>query len=82
MNTFFLIYILGIIIIPIVFLILNQNYKWMTKKSHEFDNADASFVDFFIELFLAALMWPLILLLGLIFGTLYLIYKLCIPKGK
>ena len=80
MNTFFLIYILGIIIIPIAFLILNCKYKWMTKNSHEFDNADASFVDFSIEFFLATLMWPIILILGLIGGILHLIYKLCIPN--
>jgi hypothetical protein len=80
MNPFLLTYLIGVIVIPIAFLILNYKYKWMTKNSHKFDVTNACFIDFSVEFFLATLMWPIILIFGLIGGILHLIYKLCIPN--
>ena len=76
MDPFLLIYISGVIIIPIASLILNCNYKWITKNSSGLDGV----IEFIYEIIIGTLLWPIILIFALIIGAIYLIYHCCIPS--
>lgn len=75
MDIFLLIYIVGVVIIPIASLILNYKYKWIIKKD-SFEGV----IESIYEILLSALLWPIILLFALLVGIIYLVYQKCIPN--
>ncbi len=74
MNIF-LPWLLGAIILLVGFLMLNYKQKWLDK----WDVEDAWNEGYIIVYVFAVLLWPITIIIGIIMGVGYFLYKNCIP---
>ena len=72
--TILYIYLAGIILIPIIFLIPNAFFKWITREAVE-DAIDYDSGEFIMFLLMALVMWPLFLLIAIFYGIFWIFSK-------
>jgi hypothetical protein len=75
--TFFLTYIVSVIICSFIFLALNTKYKWVTKQDGK---TQQDKTDLLGGVIIALIFWPLTLTAGIIYTLITYIWDEIIPK--
>lgn len=78
MSIEFKIYLLGLVIIPLIWLVLNRYFKWMTRE-------DVGYSDDHSVIIIWLFLWPLVIFLATVVGLGWLILKgfhYSLPKSK
>jgi hypothetical protein len=75
--TFFLTYIVSVIICSFIFLALNTKYKWITKQDGK---TQQDKIDLLGGVIVALIFWPLTLTAGIIYTLITYIWDEIIPK--